>query len=73
MDWFVFPLFLVLVGAMHLVGTYKRLPFVVDQRFMNTLTKRRGHDYAIMYSYLIGAGLIVVSVFALVLALYGPK
>ncbi|HXA77956.1 MAG TPA: hypothetical protein VNV41_12570 [Candidatus Acidoferrales bacterium] len=40
---------------------------------MNTLTKRRGHDYAIMYSYLIGAGLIVVSVFALVLALYGPK
>ena len=73
MGWLVFPLFFVLLGAMHLVGTYKRLPFVVDQRFMDTLTKRRGPEYAIMYSYLIGAGMIVVSVFALVLALFGPK
>jgi hypothetical protein len=73
MDWVDFPLFFILVGAMQLVGTYKRLPFVVDQRFMNTLTRRRGREYAIMYSYLIGAGMIVLSAFAVMLALYGPK
>ena len=73
MDWLVLPLFFVLVGAIHLVGTYKRLPFVVDQRFMKTLTKRRGREYAIVYSYVIGAGMIVISVFGVVLALYGPK
>ena len=55
---------------MIVVGTYRRWPFLVDDSLMEKLTKRQGREYAIMYN-MIGAGMIAVSVFELVVRSYG--
>jgi len=66
--WFLyFCLLPVLWGVIVIVGTYKRWSFFVESFTMEALTKRHGREYAIMYSYLIGVVMIVISVFALVL------
>jgi hypothetical protein len=58
-------------GLLKIVGTYRRWACFIDTARMRRMSKRFGTEYAITFSYLIGAGLTVVSLFNLALARYG--